>query len=432
MMRAVSKTVAMATAVLLAAGVAGCSAQGSPSGTGAGAGGGDVTDVTEVTWWKLSDPAPAAQEAIAQVIADFEAANPDIRIIVEERSTDAHKDSLRTALGTSGAPDIFFSWAGPGLGGEFINAGASLNLEKYYDEYGWADRFSGATLDTVTQYGGYDGVPYTQRGEAIFYNKELFAQAGIATVPSTYDELVDAADKLVAAGITPIQFGGTVNWHVMRLLDALLETHCGTEGYQALVTGGASWADEACVTETYEQFALWTTDYLNPGFISINNDESSALFYSGRAAMAFEGDWFNQVVRDNGMDEANVGIFPFPTGTGRIYGFNENNYITSNSDNPDEAARFLDYLTSEEAQRTLNSAFGGQSVNTAVQSSSTSEFDQAWGPIFAGATGVYMNNDQNLSLAATTEYWRIQNLVATGELKPALAGAELQKFLDQQ
>jgi raffinose/stachyose/melibiose transport system substrate-binding protein len=43
-----------------------------------------------------------------------------------------------------------------------------------------------------------------------------------------------------------------------------------------------------------------------------------------------------------------------------------------------------------------------------------------------------MNNDQNLSLSQTTEYWRIQNLVATGELDPADAGAEFQKFIDQQ
>lgn len=420
-MRAGLKPVALVAAAAVVAGLAGCAG-----------GGGSEGGKTEVTWYKLTEPSETSTQLIEDLVAGFEEENPDIDIKIEERSTDAHKDALRTTLGTSGAPDIFFSWAGPGLGGEFIGAGASLDLSKYYEEYGWAERFSEATMETVTQYGSHDGVPYTQRAEALFYNKDLFAQAGVEGVPQTYEELVDAAEKLKAAGITPIQFGGTVNWHVMRLLDSILETQCGTDGYQALVTKQASWAEEPCVTTTFVEFERWTSEFVNDGFISINNDESSALFYAGKAAMALEGDWFNSVVRDQGMDESSVGIFPFPTGTGRIYGFNENNYITSNSEHPDEAAAFLDYLTSEEAQKKFVAGFGNQSVNVNVKSESDSELDQAWGPIFENATGVYMNNDQNLSLAETTEYWRIQNLVATGELDPADAGAEFQKFIDQQ
>jgi raffinose/stachyose/melibiose transport system substrate-binding protein len=420
-MRAGFKPVALIAGAVMVAGLAGCAG-----------GGGDSGGKTQITWFKLTESAETANDAINEIVTDFESENPKIDVQVEERAVDAHKDALRTTLGTNGAPDIFFSWAGPGLGGEFIDAGASLDLEKYYEEYGWADRFSEGTMATVTQYGAYDGVPYTQRAEALFYNKDLFAEAGVDAIPTSYDELVDAAEKLKAAGITPIQFGGTVNWHVMRLLDSILETKCGEDGYQALVTKKASWADEACVTETFTEFDKWTSNYLNDGFISINNDESSALFYSGKAAMALEGDWFNQVIRDNGMDESTVGIFPFPTGTGRVYGFNENNYIASNSEHPDEAAKFLDYLTSEPAQEKFIKAFGSQSVNINVAAASDSELDQTWPPIFENATGVYMNNDQNLSLAETTEYWRIQNLVATGELDPAKAGAEFQKFVEQQ
>jgi raffinose/stachyose/melibiose transport system substrate-binding protein len=420
MMRATLKIVALVAGAVTMASLAGCSSGGSADGK------------TPVTWFKLSEGSETQNATINEVVADFEKANPTIDIKVEERSIDAHKDALRTTLGSSGAPDIFFSWAGPGLGGEFIEAGGSLNLEKYYDKYNWADRFSDATMETVTQYGGFDGVPYTQRAEGIFYNKALFAEAGITEAPTTYDELVDAAEKLKAAGITPIEFGGTVNWHVMRLLDSILETKCGPELYQDLVTGKASWVEEECVTETFTEFSTWTGEYVNDGFISINNDEASALFFSGEAAMALEGDWFNQSVRDNGMDEDAVGIIPFPTGAGRIYGFNENNYITPSSKHPDEAAKFLDYLTSESAQEKFIKAFGSQSVNVNVTSQGGSELDQAWGPIFENATGVYMNNDQNFSLAETTEYWRIQNLVATGELDPKNAGTEFQKFLDQQ
>jgi raffinose/stachyose/melibiose transport system substrate-binding protein len=421
-MRSRKKAVAVATGAALLAGLVGCSA-----------GGGSSDGTTEITWWKLTETADSANAAINEIVADFEAENPDISVKVEQRSVDGHKDALRTAIGTAGAPDVFFSWAGYGLGGEFVDAGASLDLEEYYDEYGWNDRFSEATLSPIQQYGGYNGVPYTQRGEALFYRKDLFEKAGITAVPTTYDELVAANDKLVDAGITPIQFGGTVNWHLMRLLDNLLETQCGAETFDALVAKEASWADEDCVTDTFTEFQKWTDEYVNKGFVSINNDESSALLYSGDAAMALEGDWFNQVLRDNGQDEADYGIMQFPTGTGRLYGFVEANYISSNSEHADEAAEFLDYLTSEAAQPKFIKAFGSQSVNVDVEPpADQSELDAAWTPIFTESKGLFMNNDQNLSLAETTEYWRIQNLVATGELDPEKAGAEFQKFIDQQ
>lgn len=420
-MRSSLKVVAMATGAVLLAGLAGCSSSGGSDGT------------TEITWWKLTETADSANAAITQIVADFEEANPDISVNVEERSVDGHKDALRTAIGTAGAPDIFFSWAGYGLGGEFVDAGASLELEKYYDEYGWKDRFSEANLTPITQYGGYNGVPYTQRGEALFYRKDSFAEAGIDTVPTTYDELVAANDKLVAAGITPIEFGGTVNWHLMRLLDNILETECGAETFDALVAKDASWADEDCVTDTFVEFQKWTDEYVNKGFVSINNDESSSLLYSGDAAMALEGDWFNQVLRDNDQDEDNYGIIKFPTGTDRLYGFVEANYISSNSKNADASATFLDYLTSEEAQPTFIKAFGSQSVNVNVPApADQSELDASWTPIFTESKGLFMNNDQNLSLSETTEYWRIQNLVATNELDPEKAGAEFQKFIDQE
>jgi raffinose/stachyose/melibiose transport system substrate-binding protein len=78
-------------------------------------------------------------------------------------------------------------------------------------------------------------------------------------------------------------------------------------------------------------------------------------------------------------------------------------------------------------------AFGSQSVNVNVKAAADqSALDASWTPIFTESKGLFMNNDQNLSLAETTEYWRVQNLVATGELDPKKAGAEFQKFIDQQ
>ena len=415
-MRLLAKGAVALTAIAV---LAGCSAGSGSNNSGK----------TQIDWWVINPASPTASEAQEKIIKDFEAANPDIKIKKTNRAVDAHKDALRTSIGTSAAPDIYDFWAGPGLGGELVKNGASEDISSYYTEYKWPERFTEAALGPVTQYGGYHGVPWKLNGEALYYNKALFEKAGITELPKTLDELNEAAGKLKDAGITPIEFGGTVNWHVMRLLDTFLEGYCGSETFDKLVTNQANWGQEECVTESFTNLQKWAKDYFNSGFIGINNDESSSLFFNGKAAMALEGDWFNAQIADNAKVE-DFGVFPLPTGTGRMYGFEQAMYITKDSQSKDAAAKFLDFMMSEPVQKETLGKFSTQSVNKDVKPEATDELSKSWNTIFEDAKGLYMNNDQNLTQAQTTEYWRIQNLVATGGLDPAKAGAEFQKFLD--
>ena len=51
---------------------------------------------------------------------DFMAANPGVQVTIVTRGTDDHKTAIRVAAGTDKGPDIYFMWAGLGLGGELI------------------------------------------------------------------------------------------------------------------------------------------------------------------------------------------------------------------------------------------------------------------------------------------------------------------------
>lgn len=400
----------------------GTSPDGVPEGKG----------TTQLVVWMPASDSEAQEAAVDTMVNGFEKANPDVTVTVEERQTDPHKQALRQIVGTDSGPDIYWYWEGLGLGGELVDVGLSQDLTEYYDEYGWADRFTNPALAGVTQYGGYHGVPFGQQAMALYYNKDLFAQAGISAEPTTYDELIAANDKLVAAGITPIEFGGTVNWHIMRLLDSLLETECGAETNTALATGKASWAEEPCVDAAYTELATWGEKYLNDGYFGMSNSDSSQLFFSGDAAMAFEGTWFDAEVTDSGLDPENVGIFAFPTGSDRLSAFGEALYINAASEKKDVAAKFLDFVTSDDIQAETVGSSGAISVNKNVEPGTENPLDQLWSPIFGGASGVYGPSDQNLPLDLTTEYWRVQNSVLTGDIAPDKAGDAMQEFVDNQ
>lgn len=414
-----TKILAVTSAATLALGLVACS----------GGDEGNSGDSQSITVWQLTLDG-AQGEAWDALVAGFEDANPGVSVTTEQRAVDPHKDALRQAAGTDAVPDIYRYWGGPGLGGELIDVGMSMDITDYYDEYGWADELTDVAVARAQLYGGHNGVAFQESSEAMYYNKALFEQAGITELPTTYDGLVEVAEKLKAAGITPIEMGGTVNWHVMRLLDSIIENKCGAELADELTQGEGDWGAEECVTESFVELEKWGENYFNEGYMAISQDDSSQLFFTGEAAMALEGDWFGPQAVDGGMTEDQFGIFPFPTETGRLYGFGELLYVTQDAKNPDLAAKFLDYMVSEEGQAKLGTAFSVISPNKNVSPPADAILADEWSEIVSNATGSYLNNDQNFGTAETGEYWRVQNSVLTGSIAPEDAGATFQQWRD--
>ncbi|WP_185278673.1 ABC transporter substrate-binding protein [Leifsonia shinshuensis] len=410
--------VAAAVTAAVAVALSGCSASGSSDGT--------VT----LNYWTTTQQTNT-EAALKSMIADYEKANPKVKIVVTEKSTDNLKTALRQAAGTSAMPDIFFQWSGLGLGGTYVKQGVTLDLTKYYDKYGWKSRFTNSALGSVTQYGGYQGVPYSADTEGIVYNKTLFQKAGITATPTTYDDLMADNEKLKAAGITPIEFGGSVNWYVMRLLDNQLETKCGATLNDKLTGLKADWSKQSCVTAAFTDLKKWATDYFNPGWTSMSDSQAQTVFYQKKAAMALEGDWFNQFLATNKYDPTSeLGLFAFPTGTDRIYGLQTANYVSKTTKNPDAAAKFLDYWSSPAVQQKYSGTFSTIPVVKGVTvTESGAGLAKDFVSLATDAKGQFQNNDQTFPLDVTTEYWRILNGVAGGSIAPADAGKQMQTFI---
>ncbi|MFV0358435.1 ABC transporter substrate-binding protein [Tropicimonas sp.] len=380
--------------------------------------------------WTLNFSSDANNDALESIAEEFEAANPGVDVVFTQRGVDEHKTALRVSAGSNTGPDIFFSWAGLGLGGEYVNAGMSLPLDGYYEEYGWSDTLlpSAAAFADVYE-GGKHGVPYTFKGEAVYYNKALFEQAGIAGEPATYDELLAAAEKLKENGTPAFTFGGTVNWHLMRLMDELLETTCGAEVHEQLVAMEANWGETECAVQAFGEMQKWADNYILKPFMGIDQQQSFNLFIANRAAMMLEGNWLVQQIAE-ARDLADFGIFPFPTGTGRLYGFAEYHYIASNSDTPDLAAKFLDFFNSTDVQQRYLGTFASNSVNAEVVYDDIRPLDAEWNEIFAEYQQMFVNRDQGFPGNIVPEYFRVINQVATDEMTPQQAAEALQTFID--
>ena len=144
--------------------------------------------------------------------------------------------------------------------------------------------------------------------------------------------------------------------------------------------------------------------------------------------MMLEGDWLVQQLSEAGNLD-NYDLFPVPTGTNRLYGFAEYHYISTKSKNPDLAAKFLDYFNSTEVQQSVLGKFSTTSINKHVSYDNMRPLDKKWLDIFNTYDKVYMNGDQAFPLDVTTEYFRVINEVASGNMKPADASAAMQTFI---
>ncbi|PLW74813.1 ABC transporter substrate-binding protein [Cohaesibacter celericrescens] len=386
----------------------------------------------ELKLWTLTHDAETARTAWKEIIKGFELKHLDVTVKHEMRGTDEHKAALRVSAASDKGPDIFFMWAGLGLGGEFVNAGLSKPLDDAYAKYGWDDRFISSSLGFTKQYaGGRHGVPFTFHGEALYYNKALFEKAGIEALPATYEDLKAVAKKLKDAGIPAITFGGTVNWHVMRLMDVILEAQCGPEKHDALKGMKADWASEACATASFADLADWSQNYILSPFMGIDQSQSFNLFNANRAAMMLEGDWLVDQIEEAGRVD-DFGLFAFPTGYDRLYGFAENLYVSSRSEVPDTAAAFLNYFSSDEVQQKYYSSFSSSSVNQHVTYANQNVIDKKWSSIFGAYGETFVNGDQAFPLDVTTEYFRLINEVASGHLDAPEAAKAMQTFIDNR
>ncbi|MDO8681832.1 MAG: extracellular solute-binding protein [Acidobacteriota bacterium] len=386
----------------------------------------------EVLIW-MRTPQASEAKALKQIMTEFEAANPGVTVKLDTRSTDEHKSALRIAATSKGGPDLYYMWTGLGLGGDYVKSGLSAPLDEYYKKYKWADRVRPLADAYSNLYPpGKHGVPYQVNAEALYYNKTLFKKAGIETPPKTYPELMVTVGKLKAAGIPAITFGGSVNWHVMRLMDAILETQCGAKTHDALKAMTVKWTETPCATSAFNEFHKWASDYMLKPFMSFDAAQSRKLFEAGRAAMMLEGDWLAGQLRSETKEAENFGVFAFPTGTGRLYGFGVNLYLNPYSKNKDLSAKFLDYFISDKVQQEHLGAFGALGVNKNVVHKNLDALDATWVEMFPKYNASFVNGDQGFPLDVTTEYFRVINSVAGDTMPPAQAVATMQTFIDKR
>jgi raffinose/stachyose/melibiose transport system substrate-binding protein len=360
-----------------------------------------------------------------------------IKVKLYEYPNDDVSHSLQHAIGTKTFPDAFQFWTGIGLSQPFLEAKAAAPLSSFYTQLGWNTSLLNSGVSLATFSGQKLAVPYNVHGMGIVYRKDLFAKAHITAVPATMDEFTADMNKLKAAGITPLSFAGSQPWDTMRLLDSLLETECGASTFNALRDLQMNWSKTSCAAAGYNLLGTWIKDgYLAKGFMALN-PSSNAMYtamFQDKAAMTIDGDWSVTTLQQGKQDLSDWGIFPFPTGTGQLYGFTESLWISSKSSHKAQAAKLINYLVSAPVQKKYFNELGATVSPTigVTPPASLNSYSTAWYKLFnsGNSNTMYQPSDQAFPPDIVTAYELQMQKVELGQQNGTTAVANLQKAID--
>ena len=300
----------------------------------------------------------AAMEAL---IADFEAANPDVDVVLQNFDHEGYKTAIRNFL-TTDSPDLANWYAGNRMA-PFVKAGQFQDVSDVWEANGLSDSLASAKA-SMTIDGKQWGVPYTYYQWGIYFNKDVYKQVG-AEVPTNWDGFVANCEKFKAAGIDCLTTGTSALWPAAGIFDYLNMRTNGYEFHMDLTAGKVAWTDDK-VKATFAEWAK-VQPYITANHAAIDWQDAAALMVQGKAANYVMGNFAVATFKEGGMTNDTLGFMVFPEITPGIPRAEEaptdTIHITAGATNVADAKLFLAYVASAEAQTKLNSAIGQLPTN---------------------------------------------------------------------
>lgn len=281
---------------------------------------------------------------------------------------------LVRAAGNS-LPDVFSYWAGART--QFVvDAGNIMPIDDMWAANKLDDVVAKSVADGATMYNGKRYlVPFGYHYAGMFYNPKVMAEAGIATMPKTWDELLAACKTLRDKDIDPIALGSKNRWPAQFWFDYLLLRTAGPDYRAKLMSGAASYTD----AEVKTAMGLWK-DLVDAGCFAANSNandwtDASDQVARGDAAMTLMGTWITGYWNGQGLEPGtDYDFFEFPSIAdgvpNAVVGPVDGLLIAANAKNPEGAQKLLAWLISDPAvQAKWAAAQGALSPNVKVDTS---------------------------------------------------------------
>jgi multiple sugar transport system substrate-binding protein len=299
-----------------------------------------------VTWWVPDWDWDGATKLVKQ----FESENSSLHVEMVKTTGGTVANKVSVALDAGNTPDVITESIARTK--RYNDKGQLADLTSLYDANMPASDFAARLIDTLTVDGKTYAVPYRWATNALIYNTDLFAKAGISGPPTTWQEFVDDAKKLttstVAGTAWPMQ--GDPSDLTLRLLDFALQD--GTT-----IQNGTPKFTKSSVEHALQLMGTSVVDgYATKSSFELNNTGIRDLFLQGRVAM-YLGGVFDADTAVSQKFPVGTAIAPGPSGPGVQEGVGWDYIVPKAAKNLEGAKKLVSFLGRPENMASLTMTF---------------------------------------------------------------------------
>jgi multiple sugar transport system substrate-binding protein len=308
---------------------------------------------------------PAEAETRQKIIDAFTAKYPQITIKTQVAGPDPVQELQVMAAGGE-VPDVMMAWeltySGLAKRGLYADLNAFLQNDPDFAATVQSE-FVPALLGMFNWEGAQYVLPEQYAGVVLYYNKKLFAEAGVAPPPAdwqdtswTYARFLETAQALTKKdGDRVTQFGFVDAW--WPPLSALVwATGNGGNWFDAYVNPTKSTINDPKIVEGVQFYAdLHNVHHVAPTIEETTAQAGPNMFMGGTAAMALVGHWFYPAFSEiEGLD-FDIGVFPVgPGGTTPKTDLGSTGLsISATTEHSQQAWEFVKFSTGPEGQKVI-------------------------------------------------------------------------------
>jgi multiple sugar transport system substrate-binding protein len=340
------------------------------AGCGGSGGSGGTTDAMSakgpITIWYSNNEQEVAWGK--SMVAAWNADHADQKVTGQEIPAGKSSEEVIGAAITAGTAPCLVLNTAPSAVGQWQRQGGLVNLASFPDGASYIESRSG---DVAQQYkasdGGYYQLPWKSNPVMIFYNKKLFAKAGIdADNPklSTYDDFLAAARKIKSSKAAPFAINPAPTSEFFQTQFDFMPLYAAATNGKGLVADNKATFNDANGADVWN---FWRTIY-SEGLAGKEAVQGDA-FADGKAAMAIVGPWAIAVYKG----KVDWGSVPVPTKAGiaadQTWTFSDakNIGLFSACKNQGTAWELLKFATSSEQDGKLLQTTGQMPLRKDVQ-----------------------------------------------------------------
>lgn len=286
-------------------------------------------------FWKADDPnGQREKQVLDEVIQQYEQ-KTNVKINFNFLPTKDYRTWMTTQYAANNIPDVFITrreWSF-----EDYNMGLIQDLGPYMDQESpyspgkkWKDTLIpslyASSIDTSNQV--ISSVPQNVATIKFIYNKDLFAKAGITELPSTWEEFVEACEKLKNSGITPIGFANAsskdqeFHWYLLSIwgqLDQELRNKMDMDGDGWIFKNEMARATDQGMIDFSQapykdglELLKELSKYFNSDFNAVDTNMNLDNWFGQRTAMMMIGSWSLVNIEEMQGRNFDYGVFSFP------------------------------------------------------------------------------------------------------------------------